>query len=177
MCWGELPRHPGRAHAWPLCGPWPRPHLAAAKLVDLRSSVNLVTMPHQPLDRPVGPPTYPGWRVAAPAARAKGQETPTQADLGSPRSEAGRCDRHWLRSHGSLSQWHDLRVAFTNGSIARLAQPQMARRSFRVGIIALTSVRLGAITFSRERPRIPSVARSRRSKALRWASSCHSVLT
>jgi hypothetical protein len=27
------------------------------------------------------------------------------------------------QSHGSLSQWHDLRVAFTNGSIARLAQP------------------------------------------------------
>jgi hypothetical protein len=53
MCWGKLPRHPGRAHAWPLCGPWPRPHLAAAKLVELRSSVNLVAMPHQPLDRPL----------------------------------------------------------------------------------------------------------------------------
>jgi hypothetical protein len=41
----------------------------------------------------------------------------------SPPTEAGRCDRHWLRSHGSLSQWHDRRVAFTNGSIAWLAQP------------------------------------------------------
>jgi hypothetical protein len=259
MCWGKLPRHPGRAHAWPLCGPWPRPHLAAAKLVELRSSVNLVAMPHQPLDRPVASLTNPGlrdvrcahiappwavlgsprcgcrgesqragdtnpgclgvapseaaneitspqlrlrsprrgrpeespvrgakrrcaggncpdtqaehtlglfaargrgriwpprnslncglrstwsrchtnrstapsrrsptqgcatfaaltslhpglsWgrRVAAAAARAKGQETPTQAVLGSPPSEAGRCDRHWLRSQGSLSQWHE----------------------------------------------------------------------
>jgi hypothetical protein len=53
MCWGKLPRHPGRALALPLCGPWPRPHLAAAKLVELRSSVNLVAMPYQPLDRPV----------------------------------------------------------------------------------------------------------------------------
>jgi hypothetical protein len=92
MCWGKLPRHPGRADAWPLCGPWPRPHLAASKLVELRSSVNLVAMPHQPLDRPVRrSPTqgcatfaaltslHPGlsWgrRVAAAAARAKGQET------------------------------------------------------------------------------------------------------
>jgi hypothetical protein len=49
MCWGKLSRHPGRAHAWPLCGPWPRPHLAASKLVELRSSVDLVAMPHQPL--------------------------------------------------------------------------------------------------------------------------------
>jgi hypothetical protein len=39
MCWVKLPRHPGRADAWPLCGPWPRPHLAASKLVELRSSV------------------------------------------------------------------------------------------------------------------------------------------
>jgi hypothetical protein len=62
MCWGKLPRHPGRAHAWPLCGPWPRPHLAAAKLVELRSSVNLVAMPHQPLDRPVASLTNPGLR-------------------------------------------------------------------------------------------------------------------
>jgi hypothetical protein len=54
---------------------------------------------------------------------------------------------------------------------------EVARRSFRVGIIALTSLRLEAITFSCQRPRIPSVARSHRSKALRWASSCHSVLT
>jgi hypothetical protein len=119
MCWVKLPRHPGRAHAWPLCGPWPRRHLAAAKLVDLRSSVNLVAMPHEPLDRPVASLTNPrvarrSLRVAAAAARAKGQETPTQADLGSLPSEAGRCDRHWLRSQGSLSQWHE--GAFAWGS-------------------------------------------------------------
>jgi hypothetical protein len=62
MCWGILPRHEGRADAWPLCGPWPRPHLAASKLVELRSSVDLVAMPHQPLDRPVASFANPGLR-------------------------------------------------------------------------------------------------------------------
>jgi hypothetical protein len=62
MCWGKLSGHQGRADAWPLCGPWPRPHLAASKLVELRSSVNLVAMPCQPLDRPVASLTNPGLR-------------------------------------------------------------------------------------------------------------------
>jgi hypothetical protein len=62
MCWGKLPRHEGRADAWPLCGPWPRPHLAAPKLVELRSSVDLVAMPHQTLDRPVASFANPGLR-------------------------------------------------------------------------------------------------------------------
>jgi hypothetical protein len=101
-------------------------------------------MPHQPLDRPVASLTNPGLRDVRYAHIA-----PPRAVFGSPRcgcrgesQRAGdtnpgclggasggggwhwlRCDRHWLRSHGSLSQWHDLRVAFTNGSIARLAQP------------------------------------------------------
>jgi hypothetical protein len=39
MCWGKLPVHPGRADASPFCGRLPRPHLAAPKLVELRSSV------------------------------------------------------------------------------------------------------------------------------------------
>jgi hypothetical protein len=102
MCWGKLSRHPGRAHAWPLCGPWPRPHLAASKLVELRSSVNLVAMPYQPLDRPVASLTNPGLRDVRYAHIA-----PPLAVLGSPPTEADRCDRHWLRSQGSLSQWHE----------------------------------------------------------------------
>jgi hypothetical protein len=119
MCWGKLPRHPGRAHAWPLCGPWPRPHLAAAKLVSTssRCHTNRSTAPSR-RSPTQGCATFaaltslhPGlsWgrRVAAAAARAKGQETPTPAVLGSHPSEAGRCDRHWLRSQGSLSQWHE----------------------------------------------------------------------
>jgi hypothetical protein len=80
MCWVKLPRHPGRADAWPLCGPWPRPHLAAAKLVELRSSVNLVAMPHQPLDRPVASLTNPGLRDVRYAHIA-----PPRAVSGSPR--------------------------------------------------------------------------------------------
>jgi hypothetical protein len=102
MCWGKLPRHPGRALAWPLCGSWPRPHLAASKLVVLRSSVDLVTMPHQPLDRPAASLTNPGLRGVRYAHIA-----PPLAVLGSPPTEADRCDRHWLRSQGSLSQWHE----------------------------------------------------------------------
>jgi hypothetical protein len=189
MCWGKLPRHPGRADAWPLCGPWPRPHLAASKLVELRSSVNLVAMPHQPLDRPVASLTNPGLRdvrcahiappwavLGSPRCGCRGESqragdtnpglrdvrcahiAPPWAVLGSPRcgcrgesqragdtnpglrdvrcahiappwavlgspllrrgqmgksSEAAatgtlaRLDRHWLRSQGSLSQWHE----------------------------------------------------------------------
>jgi hypothetical protein len=80
MCWGKLPRHEGRADAWPLCGPWPRPHLAAAKLVELRSSVDLVAMPHQSLDRPVASLTNPGLRDVRYAHIA-----PPRAILGSPR--------------------------------------------------------------------------------------------
>jgi hypothetical protein len=79
MCWGKLPRHPGRAHAWPLCGPWPRPHLAASKLVELRSSVNLVAMPHQPLDRHTPEPINPALR------RVATQRSWNWAVLGSPR--------------------------------------------------------------------------------------------
>jgi hypothetical protein len=84
MCWvklpGKSPRHPGRARALPLCGPWPRPHLAAAKLVELRSSVNLVAMPYQPLDRPVASLTNPGLRDVRYAHIA-----PPRAILGAPR--------------------------------------------------------------------------------------------
>jgi hypothetical protein len=97
-------------------------------------------MPHQPLDRPTPEPINPALR------RVAAQRSWNWAVFGSPRcgcrgesQRAGdtnpglswgrlfrrldRCDRHWLRSQGSLSQWHDLRVAFTNGSIAWLAQP------------------------------------------------------
>jgi hypothetical protein len=80
MCWGELPRHPGRALALPLCGPWPRPHLAASKLVELRSSVNLVAMPHQSLDRYIAPLANPGLRDVRYAHIA-----PPRAILGAPR--------------------------------------------------------------------------------------------
>jgi hypothetical protein len=145
MCWGKLPRHPGRAHAWPLCGPWPRPHLAAAKLVELRSSVNLVAMPHQPLDRPVASLTNPGLRDVRCAHIA-----PPWAVLGSPRCGCrGESQRAGDTNPGclgvaSFGGW-PLRQALA--PLARLAQP-VARRSFRVGIIALTSLRLGAITFS-----------------------------
>jgi hypothetical protein len=169
MCWGKLSRHPGRAHAWPLCGPWPRPHLAASKLVELRSSVNLVAMPHQPLDRYVAPLADPGLRdvryahiapplgclgIAAlrlPLREPKGKRHQPRAVLGSPRcgwplrpalAPVARLaqpvarmllvsvhdESHWLRWQGSLRK--------------------VARRSFRVGIIALTSRCLGAITFS-----------------------------
>jgi hypothetical protein len=65
MCWGKLPRHSGRAFARPLCGPWPRPHLAATKLVELRSSVDLVAMPQQPLDRHTPEPINPALRRVA----------------------------------------------------------------------------------------------------------------
>jgi hypothetical protein len=69
MCWGKLPSPPGRADAWPFCGPWPRPHLAAPKLVELlvelRSSVNLVAVPHQPLDRHTLEPINPALRRVA----------------------------------------------------------------------------------------------------------------
>jgi hypothetical protein len=79
MCWGKLPSPPGRADAWPFCGPWPRPHLAAAKLVELRSSVDLVAMPHQPLDRYIPEPINPALR------RVATQRSWNWAILGSPR--------------------------------------------------------------------------------------------
>jgi hypothetical protein len=79
MCWGKLLRHEGRADAWPFCGPWPRPHLAAAKLVELRSSVDLVAMPHQPLDRYIPEPINPALR------RVATQRSWNWAILGSPR--------------------------------------------------------------------------------------------
>jgi hypothetical protein len=144
MCWGKLPRHPGRAHAWPLCGPWPRPHLAASKLVELRSSVDLVAMPHQPLDRHTPEPINPALR------RVATQRSWNWAVLGSPRCGCrGESQRAGDTNPGclgvaSFGGW-PLRPALA--PLARLAQP-VARRSFRVGIIALTSLRLGAITFS-----------------------------
>jgi hypothetical protein len=138
MCWGKLPRHPGRAHAWPLCGPWPRPHLAAAKLVDLRSSVDLVAMPHQPLDRPVASLTNPGLRDVRYAHIA-----PPRAVLGSPRcgwrgerQRAGDTTPELTWGRCSFGGW-PLRPALA--PLARLAQP-VARRSFRLGIIALTKL-------------------------------------
>jgi hypothetical protein len=151
MCWVQLPRHPGRAHAWPLCGPWPRPHLAAVKLVELRSSVDLVAMPHQPLDRHTPEPINPVLR------RVAKQRSWNWADLGSLPSEAGRCDRHWLRSQGSLSQWHEETSAW-GSSPSRLCvlQPSLSHAN------------------DQESDPLPG---SRRSMALRWASSYHSVLT
>jgi hypothetical protein len=208
MCCGKLPgkspRHPGRARALPLCGPWPRPHLAAAKLVELRSSVNLVAMPYQPLDRPVASLTNPGLRdvryahiappraiLGAPRCGCRGESQragdtnpgclgvassggwplrPALAPLAWLAQPVARpaCGIHqWInrkarsasgttcvwhspmdQSQGSLSQtarpacgihqwinrkarsarWHDLRVAFTNGSIARLAQPDGTKK-------------------------------------------------
>jgi hypothetical protein len=91
---GKLPRHPGQAHAWRLCAPWPRPHLAAAKLVELRSSVNLVAMPHEPLDRPVASLTNP--RVARRSLRSH-RSTPGYlgvAALRLPRREVKRRRHH-----------------------------------------------------------------------------------
>jgi hypothetical protein len=146
MCWGKLPRHPGRADAWPLCGPWPRPHLAASKLVELRSSVDLVAMPHQPLDRHTPEPiTTQGC-----ARSLRSHRSWNWAILGSPRCGCrGESQRAGDTNPGclgvaSFGGW-PLRPALA--PLARLAQP-VARRSFRVGIIALTSLRLGAITFS-----------------------------
>jgi hypothetical protein len=125
MCWGKLSRHPGRAHAWPLCGPWPRPHLAASKLVELRSSVNLVAMPHQPLDRPVASLTNPGLRdvryahIAPPlgclgVAALRLPLRPALAPLARLAQPVARMllvsvhdESHWLRWQGSLSQWHE----------------------------------------------------------------------
>jgi hypothetical protein len=96
MCWGKLSRHPGRAHAWPLCGPWPRPHLAASKLVELRSSVNLVAMPYQPLDRPVASLTNPGLRDVRCAHIAPTLRLACCAFFGTGSAV-----------QGSLSQWHE----------------------------------------------------------------------
>jgi hypothetical protein len=163
MCWVKLPRHPGRAHAWPLCGPWPRPHLAAEKLVELRSSVNLVAMPHQPLDRYVAPLADPGLRdvrcahIAPPLGclggaalrlqrrEPKGKRHQHWAVLGSRPTEAGRCDRHWLRSQGSLrsgtkklprgdhrphvsASWGDRFLMLTTKNPIRCPDPAAARR-------------------------------------------------
>jgi hypothetical protein len=133
MCWGELPRHPGRADAWPLCGPWPRPHLAASKLVELRSSVNLVAMPHQPLDRPVASLTTPGLRDVRCAHIA-----PPWAVLGSPRCGSKgrrqpRVARRSLRSHRSTLGCLGvaaLRLPRREPK-GRRHQPRVARRSLR----------------------------------------------
>jgi hypothetical protein len=96
MCWVKLPRHPGRAHAWPFCGPWPRPHLRNSLNCGLRSTwsrchTNRSTAPVRRSPTQVArrslrnaPGTGLSWgrRVAAAAARAKGQETPPLGCLG-----------------------------------------------------------------------------------------------
>jgi hypothetical protein len=75
-------------------------------------------------------------RVAAlrlPRREPKGRrQQPTGLFLGSPPSEAGRCDRHWLRSQGSLSQkWHERSsndIANSGGFLDR----RIARERLRV---------------------------------------------
>jgi hypothetical protein len=146
-----------RASHW-LRWPWPRPHLAASKLVELRSSVDLVAMPHQPLDRHTPEPINPALR------RVATQSSWNWAIMGSPRcgcrgesQRAGDTDpdlrdvryAHIAPPLGCLGvapyRGWPLRPALA--PLARLAQP-VARRSFRVGIIAVRSLRLGATTFS-----------------------------
>jgi hypothetical protein len=174
MCWGKLPRHPGRAHAWPLCGPWPRPHLAAAKLVELRSSVNLVAMPHQPLDRPVASLTNPGLRDVRCAHIAPPLGYLGVAALRLPRREPKGRRHHPWAVLGSLLR--RLAAATGTGS-ARKARSasgtkKLPRGDHRPHVSASWGDHFLMLTTKN-----PSVARSRRSKALRWASSCHSVLT
>jgi hypothetical protein len=133
MCWGELPRHPGRAHAWPLCGPWPRPHLAAAKLVELRSSVNLVAMPHQPLDRPVASLTNPGLRDVRCAHIA-----PPWAVLGSPPARRLQMKLHHpssasvaLEEGGPKKAQYEERSDDVLGEIAQTPRPSTRLASLR----------------------------------------------
>jgi hypothetical protein len=164
MCWVKLPRHPGRAHAWPLCGPWPRPHLAASKLVELRSSVNLVAMPHQPLDRPVASLTNPGLRDVRCAHIAPPLGCLGVAALRLPGREAKR-----RRHHPGLSRGRRVAAAGATGtgSARKARSARWDEEASAWGSSPSRLCVLGAITFSCERPRISSVARSRRSKTLR----------
>jgi hypothetical protein len=116
MCWGALiAQTPRPSTRLASLRPWPRPHLAAAKLVELRSSVDLVAMPHQPLDRPVASLTNPGLRDVRCAHIA-----PPRAVLGSP-----RCGCRGDLGVASFGGW-PLRPALA--PLARLAQP-VARRT------------------------------------------------
>jgi hypothetical protein len=54
MCWVKLPRHPGRAHAWPFCGRYETHRIAVFGRPGRDA--------HQPLDRPGASLTNPGLR-------------------------------------------------------------------------------------------------------------------
>jgi hypothetical protein len=125
MCWGKLPRHPGRAHASPFCARLPRPHLAAAKLVELRSSVKRVRMHAELLDRRVAPLADPGLRDIRCAHIAP--------PLGYHRAAALRLTRREPKGRRLGCSWGRLRrrlAAATGTGSARKA------RSARSGMIA-----------------------------------------
>jgi hypothetical protein len=156
MCWGKLPRHPGRALALPLCGPWPRPHLAAAKLVELRSSVNLVAMPHQPLDRPVASLNSPGLfrgRLLRRLAAAPGTGSARKARSASGTKKLPPGDH---RPHVCAS-WGDHFLMPTTKNLIRCQIPPQQGAAVDSGNVTATARELG--------PSIPTGSSVRRKRS------------